>query len=501
MKLNRALRKGLTFAAVLACLGAFMAYAQTGRWVRRESGNRGVIVFVHGITGDSQSTWTSGNAYWPEMLEHDPEFKGQDIYVYQYPSPRFDHSFSIDEIVDNMHSELTAARVIEHNDITFVSHSMGGVVTRAFILRYRNTVAPKIRLLYFLATPTTGSSYAKLAALLSSNPQLRDMFPIEPGTYLSHQLDDWQAARFKFKSYCAYENPTHGQVVVDKLSAIALCTEPAHAIDADHRTIAKPQDQRSMSYIVLQSAFVETEPPIAVPARHISSSHPVAPAAPLSTPPSKPQMASAAGSPTANPSPTPLAPPPGGYPINTSNREDTYSGLTLENNGIGYYAPNGDPNNPHPPIGTYRGNGMAVAVGPLPSGTQVIAGTDTAPGKVILPSDKETAEIAARDAGSKDSGQTCGLALTPALTAVLQEVSSFYVSKGGTAVSCRVVDLPPVLNGTASADNNTPVITLDRARGQSLVKIRPYVGVSGDRSQRLCPLGRVAGHSAQCPAE
>ena len=40
------------------------------RYVRQQPDNRQVIVFVHGVTGDSRETWTNfaSRTYWPELL-------------------------------------------------------------------------------------------------------------------------------------------------------------------------------------------------------------------------------------------------------------------------------------------------------------------------------------------------------------------------------------------------------------------------------------------------
>ena len=131
-------------------------------WVRKTPGSRGVIVFIHGVTGDARSTWLSGDQFWPGMLTEDSTFNGQDIYVYSYPSPRFRKTFSIDDIAENMRLVLTDDGVLKHEEVTFICHSMGGIVARAFILKYR-PIAAKIRFIYFFATPTTGSPYATLA--------------------------------------------------------------------------------------------------------------------------------------------------------------------------------------------------------------------------------------------------------------------------------------------------------------------------------------------------
>jgi pimeloyl-ACP methyl ester carboxylesterase len=260
------LQSSALFRCLLIALASVgLSTAQTKRpgtasWVRNVPSNREVIIFVHGVLGDERSTWTSGDQYWPSMLTNDPTFDGQNIYVYHYPSPRLNQSFSIDEIADNMRLVLSTDGVLRNDRLTFVSHSMGGLVMRAFILKYRYVV-PKIRLLYFFATPTTGSPYAVLAGLVSRNPQFKQLYPMKSDSYLAPLQSNWLAANLGLKSYCAYETlPLYGQIIVERQSATNLCTERLDPIDGDHITIVKPGDQNSNSYRALKSALLETAP-------------------------------------------------------------------------------------------------------------------------------------------------------------------------------------------------------------------------------------------------
>jgi pimeloyl-ACP methyl ester carboxylesterase len=248
-------------AAMLTLLVAITTHAQTGSWVRHLPKNQGAIVFVHGVTGDEKTTWTSAHAYWPDMLTRDRTFDGQDIYVYRYPSPRLNRAFSIDEIADNMRLVLATDGVLEHRELTFVSHSMGGIVTRAFILKYRKEVVPKIRMLYFFATPTTGTPYALIASFVSHNTQFKQLYPMTADSYLAPLQSDWLAASMGLKSYCGYETqPLFGQIIVDRASATQLCTERLDPIDANHITIVKPEDSSSTPYRALKEAFMDTIP-------------------------------------------------------------------------------------------------------------------------------------------------------------------------------------------------------------------------------------------------
>jgi pimeloyl-ACP methyl ester carboxylesterase len=74
-------------------------------------------------------------------LKSDHTFDNSDIFVYSYRSD-VRATLSIDELTDNMRAALGAYGVLNHSKIIFLSHSMGGIVTRAFLLKYK-TIADK----------------------------------------------------------------------------------------------------------------------------------------------------------------------------------------------------------------------------------------------------------------------------------------------------------------------------------------------------------------------
>src|SRR5258708_31367476 len=57
----------------------------------REANKDSVVVFIHGILGDSRSSWTNSGtrAYWPTLMKDDPDFNNFDIFVIGYPSTFF----------------------------------------------------------------------------------------------------------------------------------------------------------------------------------------------------------------------------------------------------------------------------------------------------------------------------------------------------------------------------------------------------------------------------
>ncbi len=228
-------------------------------YIRSDSKNAGIIVFVHGVTGNSRDTWTNPvtGAYWPKLIAEDSTFKNFNIYVYNYPSPVLGKSYNIDEIAENMRLVLSNDKIFNHKQVAFLSHSMGGLVTRSYLLKNRDLI-PRVSMAYFFATPTTGSEVAGIAKLLSKNPQFGKMLSMDSDSYLADKQRDWQAAGISFPCYCAYEiQNTYGQKIVQQQSATNLCNKRLDPIDANHIDIVKPANTGSTAYIAFKSAFEE----------------------------------------------------------------------------------------------------------------------------------------------------------------------------------------------------------------------------------------------------
>jgi hypothetical protein len=70
-----------------------------------------VVVFVHGIFGDSDSTWRySPRVYWPRLLLTDEAFQDSDIYVASYSSPYFGNTMNVDEVVTEQEVQRSTLR-------------------------------------------------------------------------------------------------------------------------------------------------------------------------------------------------------------------------------------------------------------------------------------------------------------------------------------------------------------------------------------------------------
>ncbi|MGA0560659.1 esterase/lipase family protein [Larkinella sp. VNQ87] len=250
----------LVHILLLGCSGSAQeSDSPPSEYIRNEAENPGVIVFVHGVTGNSKDTWTHpvSGAYWPNLIANDSAFNGFNVYVYNYPSPALGKSYNIDEVAENMRLVLSNDKVFNHKQVVFLCHSMGGLVTRSYLLKNRDLI-PKVAMAYFFATPTTGSEVAGIAKLLSNNPQFGKMLSMDSDSYLADKQRDWQSAGITFPCYCAYEvRETYGQKIVQQQSATNLCNKRLDPIDANHIDIVKPANTGSIPYIAFKSAFEE----------------------------------------------------------------------------------------------------------------------------------------------------------------------------------------------------------------------------------------------------
>jgi pimeloyl-ACP methyl ester carboxylesterase len=226
-----------------------------------------VIVFVNGIFGDAVSTWKNDDgAYWPTMIAADPAFDEADIYVHSFQSPKLARAQQIIDLASRLRALLTVDRVFGHKQIVFLAHSMGGLVTRAMIVKERPP-ASKIPMIYFFATPSAGADVAAIASHLSENPQLKDMLPLTDGGYVKLLREQWletsDDARLNYPnaiaSYCAYENQKKwGVLIVPEVSATYLCNRETHAVNADHIGIVKPKNARDDPYVYFKAAYERT---------------------------------------------------------------------------------------------------------------------------------------------------------------------------------------------------------------------------------------------------
>ena len=229
------------------------------------SSNDRVIVFVHGIFGDAFSTWKNPEGkYFFDFMKSDPSYDHTDLYVYGFPSSFFGTAFSIDQAVSGLNQRLKDDHVLDHKQIIFVCHSMGGLVVQRYLLTYRIT-AQKVPLLFFYSTPQEGAAITRVATIVTNNPGIEQMFPYDKNRYLQNLDGEWKQALaegLKTEIRCAYETePTFGVVIVGAASGTRNCFGVSTAVGENHINIVKIKNSRDMAYVALRNAVSDIPAP------------------------------------------------------------------------------------------------------------------------------------------------------------------------------------------------------------------------------------------------
>lgn len=221
------------------------------------------IVFVHGLTGNREKTWTHQNkTFWPIALLSE-DFPRARILTFGYDADvvRFWTIASSNRLDD--HGKSLAYALLDHRGsveqrpILFIAHSLGGLVCEEALnlsskrqdlqSMLTNTLG-----IVFMGTPHGGSHVAGWGTTVAkyvnvfrgTNREI--LHNLQPGSSdLQRTEEDFQHMMMrddiKLKIYCFYEalkmNDTVGKIV-ERESAILPAYDNC-SINADHRTMTK----------------------------------------------------------------------------------------------------------------------------------------------------------------------------------------------------------------------------------------------------------------------
>ena len=240
------------------------------------------IVFVHGLTGASHSTWKHEDGFfWPmELGKVRPDFG---IWSVGYPAGLTslgERGMSIEKRGGNVANQLTL-KGIGQRPVVFITHSMGGLVVKSLIVDSLATkdlrhiqLVESVCGIVFCGTPHRGADIAAagvvlqryfatgLAALLTGRlgwllggflssrlglqHHVQQMATnAEPLDHLHDKFLAWQQNRAVLvESYAEHrplwKGPVPLGVVVKRGSANPGIGLPPYDVDADHLSLVKP---------------------------------------------------------------------------------------------------------------------------------------------------------------------------------------------------------------------------------------------------------------------
>ena len=243
------------------------------------------IVFVHGLSGHIEKTWTSNASHspvlWPTWLSED--IPGTGIWLLGYKaaiSKWLGSGVNLSHRSENLLPLLLAEPRLGNGNIIFVAHSFGGLIVKQILRNAeRNSQSnvtckdflTRVRAVAFLGTPQRGS---KIADLMRSFQFLSK--PTEATQSLSttnHQLEDLNNWYRKFNHNGRTKNlilietiPEELQVfgwtiqlgtVVSSHSADIGLQDLPIPVDECHRGLSKPADRNAEVYIHIRKFIYE----------------------------------------------------------------------------------------------------------------------------------------------------------------------------------------------------------------------------------------------------
>jgi pimeloyl-ACP methyl ester carboxylesterase len=237
---------------------------------------RNAVVFVHGLTGSSES-WKNRNFNWPKEFAKDPLLSNYDVYQIEYESYRFRESVNLTDINSELVTLMSSVSKKDYKSIAFVAHSLGGNIVRRYLQTLKSRAGHhalnRYRVIVLLGTPMGGSGLANIFENISRNAQVRTLVEIDENDYLQlmneqlmgtvakHENSGCSTLRF----YSAYEKkPSRLGIVVPMSSA----TEGAYAcegFESNHSDLAKPESSASAVYTKVRdllSACAEDGPDV-----------------------------------------------------------------------------------------------------------------------------------------------------------------------------------------------------------------------------------------------
>ncbi|NRR02273.1 alpha/beta hydrolase [Brevibacillus sp. RS1.1] len=242
-----------------------------------QKSNKNLILFVHGFTGGID-TWGTDKESFPSMLVEEEVISSNydlmcvnyyskivEFYIPRVAGKSFLRMFGLGKSAISKNIGIAELgeflkSVVEfycspYKNVIIVAHSMGGLVTKSFLLNNK-TESKKVKLFLSLAVPHNGTDWARLGEALSRNhPQLIDLKPLSKTLngintkWIHNQVEMPKTIYF----YGQYDE------VVSVESAIAYeNAEPTKvACNDDHFSITKPSSKDSLVYVAVKKYLVD----------------------------------------------------------------------------------------------------------------------------------------------------------------------------------------------------------------------------------------------------
>lgn len=246
----------------------------------KKSNNKNIVLFIHGFTSNNDTWINSKGVSFPDMLLKNETIKESFDFAYvSYDTQLMNlyktkaglsllgrkvfgtntvtkKSLSILQLSDYI-STTISLKCDKYENIIIVAHSMGGLVSKGFILNnLERDNFTKVKLLISLAVPHNGSNWAIIGKnLFGKNKQIFDM---EPLSKTLHDLTDRWLWREEGLPDTAYLIAQNDEVVEETGSTGREKTRQAQYFCRDnHFSITKPEDENTNSFLAVEECLIK----------------------------------------------------------------------------------------------------------------------------------------------------------------------------------------------------------------------------------------------------
>ena len=236
----------------------------------KKDNKKNLVIFIHGFTSDSNTWSNSKKQTLPEMLLEENVIKENfDICYFNYFTKLIDFkkarfakgivrtvfggsskakkNIGIKSLSDLLKSSVEIY-CSEYENIVIVAHSMGGLISKAFILEELNeSNNTKVKLFVSLAVPHKGSNWAYIGRKLAkNNPQIIDLMP--SSQFLDDVNNDWIQEKNTLPKTMYYYG-TYDEIVEPK-DAVSFQVDKQLKVscDYDHFDICKPETKGNIVF-------------------------------------------------------------------------------------------------------------------------------------------------------------------------------------------------------------------------------------------------------------
>ncbi len=238
----------------------------------KQDSNKNIILFVHGFIG-GRKTWISDDKslrLLDYLISEEQIRENYDFALFNYFSKLTDKlekvkwvwkifnggkklkkNLSIEDLADLLYSQIQI-NLKNYEKIIIIAHSMGGLVSKACIIksieRKSNT---NISSYFSLAVPHNGSNLANLGKAILNNPHVKDLAPLEE--FINNINVKWLSLDNLPKT-TYYQGKA--DEIVPKTSSIGYDKRQIEPVfsDDDHFSILRPENK----YSVVLKSIIDT---------------------------------------------------------------------------------------------------------------------------------------------------------------------------------------------------------------------------------------------------